>query len=137
MLWGIIFIPASASALDLHFPGSTYGEFRFPNSPAQEENNNMVLEGSLEQGIDWNRFGGGRWTLNTFGEFRYSVDRVGLDYNNRLIPGIGIKLKARISTGIVQIGVKEVNEIRFRSDRSDHIALGFVNYWFGWDLGGK
>jgi hypothetical protein len=130
------FAPSAAFALDLNFPGSFFGEVRYPNSPVQEERDNFAAEGSIEQGIDWARIGS-RLTLNTFGELRYTLDTAGLDYNNRVIPGIGIKLKARVGTGIIQFGVKGVEEYRFKSDRSAAIVLGFANWWFGWNLGGR
>lgn len=126
-------IPESASALDLHFPGSFFGELRYPNSPVLEERENYMFEGSLEQGIEWFRFAE-RWRLNTFGELRFNVDREGLDYNNRLIPGIGIKLRGNLGAGAIQFGLKAVEEHRYKSDRSDRIILGFINFWAGWDL---
>lgn len=134
--WSIVITPASASALDLRFPGSFGGESRYPNSPAPEERENYAIEGSLEQGVDWGSTRS-RLTLNTFGEVRYSVDTAGLDYNNRLIPGIGVKLKKDFGAGVIQFGVKGVNEYRFESHRSNRIVLGFVNWWFGWNLGGS
>jgi hypothetical protein len=130
------FAPVHAFALELSFPGSFFGEVRYPNSPVQEERDNFSAEGNIEQGIDWIRIGK-RLTLNTFAELRYTLDTAGLDYNNRVIPGIGIKLKARVGSGVVQFGVKGVEEYRFKSDRSAAIVLGFANWWFGWNLTGR
>lgn len=132
----LLFVPADVSALGLHLPGSLYAEFRYPNSPAQEERENYALEGTLEQGVDWIHLSP-RLILNTFAELHFNLDKVGLDYNNRVIPGVGAKVKVRVGSGIVQVGLKSVYEYRFESDRSNAMILGFVNGWFGWDLGGQ
>ncbi len=126
--------PAPLSAGDRSYPGSLYAEFRTPNAPAAEERDNRALEATLEQGVDWARLAD-RLTLNTFAEMRYQVDAAGLDYNNRFVPALGAKLKLRMRNGIIQSGVKGVHEYRFESGRSDTIVMGFVNCWFGWDLG--
>jgi hypothetical protein len=137
LLTGIfLFAPADAAALVQHFPGSLYSEFRYPNSPIQEERENYALEGTLEQGIDWIHLSP-RLIFNSFAELHFNVDKAGLDYNNRLIPGVGAKFKVKVGSGIVQLGLKSVYEYRFESNRSNAIILGFVNCWFGWDLGGK
>jgi hypothetical protein len=134
--WSLFFIPVKAFGLDFGFPGLFWAEARYPNSPVSEERQNYALEGNLEQGVDWISINH-QWALNTFGEVRYTVDQEGLDYNNRLSPAVGIKLKAKIGFGMVQLGLKAVDEYRFKSDRSNAIVLGFVNCWFGWNLGGK
>ncbi len=139
LLWavGLLSLSTDASALDLRFPGSFYSEFRYPNSPVEGERGNNALDGSFEQGIDWLNINE-RLTLNTFGEFRYNLDTEGLDYNNRVIPGIGAKFKLRIGhNGMAQFGVKGVYEHRFKSGRTNTIIMGFVNCWFGWELGGR
>lgn len=101
-----------------------------------EERNNYVFEGSIEQGVDWGRFHQ-RYTINTFADLRFSVDKEKLDYNNRMVPGVGAKLKIAAGPGIVQIGVKGAYEDRFVTHRKDSFVYGFVNWWFGWDLKGR
>jgi len=113
-----------------------WSEFRFPNAPVSEERDNYVFEGAIEQGIDWKTWRN-RYTLNTFADFRFIVDREHLDYNNRLTPGVGVKLKVPVPSGLVQLGLKGVYERRFETERNDAIVYGFVNCWFGWDLKGK
>ncbi len=126
--------PPPAGAADRAYPGALYAEFRYPNAPAVEERDNRMLEATLEQGVDWTRLAD-RLTFNTFAEMRYQVDAAGLDYNNRVVPGVGAKLKLRTRNGLIQSGVKGVYEYRYESGRSDTIVMGFVNCWFGWDLG--
>jgi hypothetical protein len=136
LLAGSIVIPTNSFALDLSFPGYSWAELRYPNSPIQEERTNFSAEGDFEQGIDWIRLND-HITVNTFAQFRYTVDTAGLDYNNRIVPAIGAQFKVKVGTGIVQVGLKAEKEYRWKTDQSSGIVLGFANYWFGWNLGGK
>ncbi len=128
--------PAAARGLELRYPGSMWSEFRFPSASVPEERNDYVFEGAVEQGIDWVKFHK-RYTVNTFADFRFTVDKEKLDYTNRLMPGVGLKLKVAVGPGIVQVGVKGAYEDRFESRRRSSFVYGFVNWWFGWDLKGN
>ena len=76
--------------------------------------------------------------LNTFAVLRYSVDSEKFDFNNKLEPGIGLKLKKSFSDwGLLELGVKYVNEFRFESGRSEDTGVLFLNWWVGWNLRGK
>jgi len=118
----------------LRFPGSIWAEFRYPNSPQPEDKDNWMVGGRIEQGIDWFTLGNGL-TLNTFAELEYGHDKVGFDWNNKVAPGAGIKLKIPITyNGLIQLGFKYVSEYRWKSDRQNSVFMVFANWWFGWNL---
>lgn len=130
-------LPCSAcsgqgSGRPLAMPGFSWGEIRYPGSQVDVESRDTILEGSLEQGIDWAHVNGGG-ALNTFLEIDYIFDTKRHDWNNAVKPGLGVKLKRRIGKSDFQIGAKYVQDYRFVNDRSDASVIVFVNWFRGWD----
>jgi hypothetical protein len=128
----------SAAGLDarvpLAMPGSTWGGVRFPSSQELLEKDNLILEGAVEQGVDWLRVPG-RGTFNTFGRLEFKMDREKFDYNNKLQFEAGLKLRFPLAgLGAVEIGGKYAFDRRNITDRTERGAVVFVNWWGGWDL---
>jgi hypothetical protein len=46
-----------SNRIPLAFPGLTWGELRYPGSQDSLEDDDLIVEGSLEQGIDWFQLG--------------------------------------------------------------------------------
>lgn len=122
----------------LAYPGSNWSVLTvnpgvISGSP---EDNNVLLQGKLEQGIDWVKFGDKkRWTLNTYVSLGYSVDKNKLDYNNKLVPAIGVKVSRSYEHGVVDFGVQAVHENHFRATggrKSGSGVQAYASYWFGW-----
>lgn len=138
-------LSATAEGLKpLAYPGSNWSMFTLNPGVIKgtPEDNNYLLQGRLEQGIIWKRFGDNKeWALNTYGALGYSVDKNGLAYNNKLVPAIGVKMTRSFENGVVDIGVQLVHENHFRGvnfgPRSGTGVQLFASYWFGWDLGRK
>jgi hypothetical protein len=125
---------ARAADFPLGYPGSTWGSLRYPNAAPEEERENLLAEGALEQGVDWAEVGP-RMFLNTFASLRYSVDSEKLDFNNKLEPGVGVKLRLLLGDWAqAEVGVKYVVEYRFESDRRGDTAIIFLNWGGWWDL---
>lgn len=131
---------AFAQSGPIGYPGSNWSVLTVNPSVIEgtPEDNNILLQGKLEQGIDWFRFGDGNWVLNTFGSVGYSVDKNQLSYNNKIVPALGIKVSRKFDQGVIDVGTQLVHERRFRTpDGFPSSGTGvqvYVSYWFGWNL---
>ena len=100
------------------------------------EDDNILLQGKLEQGIDWKKYG--NWTLNTYGALGYSADKNGLFYNNKFVPALGVKMSRGYERGVIDVGVQVVYQNNFRGvtagDNSGYGVQAYASYWFGWNL---
>ncbi|MFQ5914578.1 MAG: hypothetical protein ACE5JS_15495 [Nitrospinota bacterium] len=105
---------------------------QFPSSVEIGEEENLIVEGAIEQGVDWFRVTD-RIIFNTFVRLRYVVDTEAFDFNNRLSPQAGLKLKLPLSDwGLVEAGAKFVGDFRFREPR--RLEEGFLLFlaWGAW-----
>jgi hypothetical protein len=135
---------ASAFAEPIGYPGSTWGVLIFPTSitpetkDGKEVTDNVLLQGKVEQGIDWFRFGDDKWKLNTFASFNYTIDNAGLTYNNKLVPAVGVKVVRAFKDGVLDLGIQGVYEQRLRPAAGEKKnATGvqvYASWWFGWNL---
>lgn len=126
----------------LGFPGSNWSVVTVnpgvvKNTP---EDDNVLLQGNLTQGIDWKKFGAEKqWTLNTYLSLSYSWDRNGLAYNNKVVPALGVKMSRRYEHGVLDLGVQGVHQYNFRGvsagqpNRGNGVQM-YASYWFGWNL---
>lgn len=140
MIGGLGFA-SSASADPVGYPGSTWSTLTFNPGVIKDtpEQDNLLLQGKIEQGIDWFKFGDdNQWKFNTYASLGYSADRNGLSYNNKLVPAVGMKVSRNFENGVLDIGVQAVHENHFRGvnygPRSGTGVQLYVSYWFGWDL---
>jgi hypothetical protein len=120
------------------YPGSTWSVLTLNPGVIRgtPEDNNVLLQGKIEQGIDWFRIGT-NWKFNTYASLGYSWDKNGLDYNNKLVPAVGLKFSRTFDSGVVDLGVQLVNENHFRSTATTKSGTGaqaYASYWFGWNL---
>jgi hypothetical protein len=130
-----IFASMVAVAEPVGYPGSTWSTLTGPAGVAGTEEKNVVLQGKLEQGIDWVRLGKNKnWTLNTYLSAGYSVDKDKLDYNNKIVPALGVKLSRKFDNGVVDFGIQAVHERRWIDGKSGSGIQAYATYWFGWDL---
>lgn len=120
-------------------PGSAWASMTANPSVVKgtPEDNNILLQGRVEQGLIVGKVGGFR--VNTFGAVNYSVDRNSLSYNNKVAPMVGVKLQRDLgSSGIVEAGVQVVHQRNFRGvtggPSSGTGVQAFVSFWSGWDL---
>lgn len=133
-------VGAFADAGPIGYPGSNWSQLTFNPSPISgtPEDNNVLLQGKIEQGIDWKRFGANNeWTLNTYASMGYSADKNGLAYNNKLVPAVGVKMRRSFENGVLDIGAEVVHQRNFKQDfgrDSGTGAMVYVSYWFGWNL---
>jgi len=129
----LITVPALAQKI-LPTPGSTWGEIRYPGSAQPEDSENLILEGAVEQGVDF--FPITKDTvLNFFGRVDYTLDTEGLDWNRKLKLGTGVKLRHYFSnTAVIAVGVKYEIDRRFVDDRTMDGFQLFSNWFGSWQL---
>lgn len=138
----LAFALASSAALAVDAPGSNWSSITFNPSPISgtPEDNNVLLQGRVEQGLIVGRVGG--FKVNTYGAVNYSYDRNGLAYNNKIAPQIGVKLQRDVgSNGLVEIGAAVTHQNNFRGvtqgKSSGTGVMVYGQYWFGWNAGSK
>lgn len=132
LLIACLFVPDVVYSIE-GFPGSTWGELRweFPEEEAGQEN--LILQGWIEQGIDWTKWGNLR--LNTYATIRYKWDSEELDYNNSIGPGIGIALANIWPKGDhIKIGVEYIWDRFYKSHKTEEKAVIFMKWYGWWDL---
>lgn len=129
-----------AMAEPLAYPGSAWVTVSSPTTASKDspESGNWTLQGKVTQGIDWLTFGKNNdWSLNTYATVGFSLDTKGMDYNNKVTPGVGVKVSKQIKNGVLDIGVQAIHETRFGNkyiipDRSSSAIQGYVSLWSGW-----
>jgi len=118
----------------LGFPGSTWGQVRYPSSQEIEEKDNVIVEGAIEQGVDWFRMT--KWSIfNSFFRFEYKFDKEGFDFNNKLQPEVGLKAKFFLANwGLIEAGGKYVLDHRTETNRTEEGIVFFLNWAASWNL---
>lgn len=131
--------PAATSWFNpIALPGSTWGSITYPGSVlnGSPEENDVIFQGNVEQGADWFKFGDRKqFTFNTFVSMPFTVDSDGLPWNNKIQPGVGMKVRHNWGdSGVTDIGVRALYESRWKDNQSGWGYQLFVNYYTNWDL---
>jgi hypothetical protein len=116
----------------ISLPGNTWGNIRTPSELTEDEDGNVILEGAIEQGIIWNKSAAG--ALNSFVDIAYKTDTKGIDWNNSIEIGLGIKLEKQLSKNLsISYGVKYSAEREWLTDDGwNKNATVFLNWSAGW-----
>jgi hypothetical protein len=122
--------PSAMAQNDMPMPGSTWGNIRFPSSAQPAESDNILLNGAIEQGVDF--FPITKDTvINFFGRVDYRWDTEEFDFNRKILLGVGFKLRHYFSdTFVMSLGAKYEIDKRFVVERSSDGILLF-GQWFG------
>lgn len=119
----------------LGFPGTAWGQLRFPASHFGQEAHDALLEGAIEQGVDLFHLSP-RSALNAFVLVDYTFDSKGLDWDNNIQYGPGVKIRLFVDKGtLLEIGGMERWEYRPNSSRTKHDLVLFLNWSATWNLG--
>jgi len=127
------------------FPWSTWGELS--KTFHGNDNPGLKVDGYIEQGVDWYKFGGRKWSpvFNTFVGFRFThSNHPEFWWDNKLGPWFGAKLKWDIEPypgawGQIAVGVRGeyytyVGSVS-RDRPYDNDLRGVV--FLQWSFGGK
>ena len=118
-------------------PGSTSNNIRFPSSAQPAESENLLINGTIEQGVDIFSITS-KTAINLFGRMDYRVDTEELDFNRKILLGVGLKLRHYFSDSFVMsIGAKYENDKRFVVERSSDGTLMFGTWFGSWDASGS
>ena len=75
-------------------------------------------------------------TMAPYISTEFLLDTYGYSWNNKIEPGVGVKLNKRLHHGIVSAGIGYLYESRFRNVEGFKAAAGRTDYitsWFGWN----
>ncbi len=116
----------------ISFPGNTWGSITTPSALTKEEDGNMLLEGSVEQGIVWAITDAG--ALNSFIDIAYKADTKGIDWNNSINMSLGVKLDKQLSKNLsISYGIKYgVEKHWLNNDGWNNDTTIFLNWGASW-----
>ena len=111
------------------YPGFTWGGLRYPGAQDTGEEDNLIVEGAIEQGIDWYSYGS--VTLNSFTRFSYTLDTKGHDWNNHITYGIGSKLKITIKDiAATEVGFRLSQNYMLNNQEKENRIISYLNWFF-------
>jgi hypothetical protein len=126
---------SGGSSLPLGFPGTAWGQLRYPASQFGEETSDTIIDGAIEQGIDWFRFSENSF-FNTFVEMGYTFDSKDLEWNNKIEWAPGAKVKAFVAkNGLLQVGAMYRWQYRTKPNQTKSEPVVFLNWSTSWDFG--
>ena len=128
--------PASAQ---LSYPGNMWGTTVLaPNAP--DGYPKYRIEGVVEQGVDWLRFGPDKkWKFNTYGAIEYVIN----SESKGASPVLGMKVSRGFSDGNLDLGLRYKYGSTYLSPTGASNPGGtksvgrvelYATYWFAWDL---
>lgn len=120
------------------YPGNMWGTTVLAPS-APDGYPKYRIEGVVEQGVDWFRFGDNKWKFNTYvaGEYVINSDSKGFT------PVIGMKMSRSYDDGNLDLGLRYKYGSTYlsptgASNPGGTKAVGrvelFATYWFAWNL---
>ena len=118
--------------------GSLVDSFGFPGqgwtsigNQSPIEHNNFYLQSYVEQGASVFSTYSGSLTVTPFVGMGFVVDTKGYDWNNKVLPRLGVKLNKHFRKGVISLGSAYSYEDRFKGETSSGLTV-FVQDWFGW-----
>jgi hypothetical protein len=122
-------------SLPLGYPGTTWGQLRYPASQFDGETSDTLVEGAVEQGIDWVRLSEGS-VLNTFVLVDYTFDSKELEWNNKIKFAPGVKFKVFVAkNALLELGAMYRWHHRTESNRTKGDPVLFLSWSTSWDFG--
>jgi len=95
------------------------------------EHNNFYLQSYVEQSAAVYSTFSGSVTVTPFVGMGLVLDTKGYEWNNKVLPRIGVKANKYFRKGVVSVGTAYAYEDRFKGFNSSGMTV-FVQDWFGW-----
>ncbi len=95
------------------------------------EHNNFYFQSYVEQSAAIYSTYSGSVTVTPFVGMGLVFDTKGYEWNNKVLPRIGVKANKYFRKGVVTVGSAYAYEDRFKSFNSSGLTV-FVQDWFGW-----
>jgi hypothetical protein len=95
------------------------------------EHNNFYFQSYIEQSAAVYSTYSGSVTVTPFVGMGLVLDTKGYEWNNKVLPRIGVKANKYFRKGVVSVGSAYAYEDRFKSFNSSGLTV-FVQDWFGW-----
>lgn len=117
-----------------NFPGSAWINITGPHVGGGESGN-WVLTAKANQDAVLTEVSD--WKLSAYTSVGFVKDTKGYEWNNKVVPAVGVKATTNVPGGIFDIGVQYAHETHFGKvykmpDRSSGGFQVSVNYWTGW-----
>jgi len=95
------------------------------------EHNNFYFQSYVEQSAAVYSTFSGSVTVTPFVGMGLVLDTKGYEWNNKVLPRIGVKANKYFRKGVVSVGTAYAYEDRFKGFNSSGMTV-FVQDWFGW-----
>jgi hypothetical protein len=119
----------SAAEKSSRFPGSSWAAI---GNISPVEHGNIIGQGYVSQGAIVKRIGS--TALVPYGDFTFSRDTKGFDWDNKALVGTGVKAIIPHGGLYTEIGAAYLNEHRFQTGHAAGGLAVFMNFSFGWNL---
>lgn len=133
------FSPKMSLGGPIAYPGGVWGTMVY-SAKAPDGYLKWRVEGVVDQGVDWFRFGeGGSWKFNTYAGFEYVFN----DEARGVTPMVGLKVNKRFTDGSLDLGLRWKHGNTYLSPVGTSSAGGsekvsrveaYATYWFSWNL---
>jgi len=124
MITVMLLLLATAAQAQTTYPGSVWST---NGTVSPVEKNNFISMTHVEQGIK-------NSGAELFGQATFQTDSQGLDWNRRIIQGVGARYTEAIKGGLVRVGLSYLSEKRFvYPNRISGFAFT-IDMWAGWDI---
>lgn len=125
--WNPALRDSGARRLWSSLPGTSWASV---GTQAPAEGQNVIASLYVQQGITVARFGAA--ALIPFVEHSVTLDSRGRPWNNRLMHGEGLKIRAPLGRAVVEAAALYKHERRWLDDGSAGGLSASVNVWLGW-----
>ncbi|WP_141137797.1 hypothetical protein [Actibacterium lipolyticum] len=105
----------------------SYGTLAYPGS-LEENDDNLVLTLGGEYSTDL-QLGESKWLLSPFIDVDFAWDRDGNNYNNKIIPGVGAKIRRPIEKGEIFVSLRAQADYRWKAGTTD-VKPGIHIGWY-------
>ena len=131
------FWPKMSLSGPIAYPGGVWGTLVY-TARAPDGFLKYRIEGVVDQGVDWFRFGGGSWKFNTYGGFEYVIN----DVSSGVTPMLGMKINKSFTDGSLDLGLRWKHGNTYLSPAGGTVGgtekvsriEAYATYWFSWNL---
>jgi len=115
-----------------HFPGETWA---IAGHISPVEHGNLIEEAYITQGYVVKRFR--KSVVIPYGEVTFGHDSQGFDWENKVIPGGGVKVGVSTGEAYTEIGLGYLRETRVNTGETASGVKVFISTSYSWNLFGR
>lgn len=123
ILVSMVGVRCASAQSEIYYPGSFWTT---NGTVSPVEKGNIISLSHFEQGI-------AKHGVELFVQSTLEIDSKGLNWNRRVVNGIGFRLTQAIGNGVIRTGMSYLSERRFVNPQTINGLSFTVDMWFGWN----